>query len=94
LPSSLYYINFQMQSNSGKGGRVRNDYPVTKQRQGEMYQAPSNNQSGNYITKGGPEERDDQFDFLLSNEPNQFNCFMNSIIQAMWHCGTIKEAIQ
>jgi hypothetical protein len=59
-----------MQSNSGKGGgrdkisihdggRVRNDYPATKQRQGEISQAPSNNQSGNYITKGGPEEMKD-----------------------------------
>lgn len=48
----------------------------------EVFQAPSNSQSAGAYTptpKGG-EYINDKFDFMITNEPNQFNCFMNSII--------------
>ena len=33
-------------------------------------------------------------DFKLTNEPTQFNCFMNSIVQAIWHCKSANEALK
>ena len=53
---------------------------------------PANSQSAGSVGYATPKLN--QFDFLLTNEPNQFNCFMNSIIQVMWHCSTIKDSIQ
>ena len=33
-------------------------------------------------------------DFLLTNEPTQFNCFMNSVVQAIWHCKPANDALK
>lgn len=33
-------------------------------------------------------------DFKLTNEPTQFNCFMNSIVQAVWHCKPANDALK
>ena len=38
---------------------------------------PSNNQS---MSTPNPDDEPPVMDFLLTNEPSQFNCFMNSII--------------
>ena len=67
------------------------------------HQAPSNNQSGVMPTVGGgttgPAQAEGLAPFLnidlkLTNEPTQFNCFMNSIVQAIWHCKPANEALK
>ena len=31
--------------------------------------------------------------FTMTNESHQYNCFMNAIIQIMWHVNPLREAV-
>ena len=45
---------------------------------------PSNNQSaGDSVA----------FDFVLSNKPIEYNCYLNSIVQAVWHTKGIANTL-